>query len=83
QTAENIGESAEQQSTEESTGESSLAVVEERLDESEGTASSVSGLEQEAAAVDEAIVAAAAEQPAQAKIQIETVQPAALQDEVV
>jgi len=47
QTAENIGERAEQQSTEESTGESSLAVVDERLDESEGNASSVSGLEQE------------------------------------
>ena len=47
QAAEKIRESAEQQSTGKSTGDSSLAAVEERLDESEGTASSVSGLEQE------------------------------------
>ena len=82
QAAENIEASAEE-STEASIEESALAVVEEMLDDSEDSASIVSGLEQDTPAVDSAIVVTPEEQLAQASIQKQIVQTAAPQDEVV
>jgi hypothetical protein len=82
QAAENIEASAGE-STEASIEESALAVVEEMLDDSEDSASIVSGLEQDTPAVDSAIVVTPEEQLAQASIQKQIVQTAAPQDEVV